>query len=259
VDERPRQRHPLLQPCRELACCHVAAIIQAELREETIDPCRRRPRGQPMDRGVDLQVLAGREVLVERRILGQHTDGAADPLAVDHRIDPGDHDAPSVGPQQAVDDPQERRLAGSVVTEQPDDLTRLDAEAHPIDGRQRTEAARHLVEVDPAVDALPLVHPAIRTLLFRREAAGGADRPGGTVARPRAGHGRFVQPNRRSYRGLRHQNAARPDLTCPTDEWPLSAGRAWSASKRAGARPGPLPPARELARRGTGRPSWQPQ
>ena len=86
------------------------------------------PRG-----GQDAQVLGSREVRVEDRGRDHRPDPLpGDPAQADRFA--GDRHRPGVGPDEADQDAQGRRLAGAIRAEQTTHLAFLDHEVEPIEG-----------------------------------------------------------------------------------------------------------------------------
>ena len=104
--------------------------------------------GHPVQLGVEAQVLGGRQVHVERRVLEHQTDVAAhvEPLGDDvvagHRRRTGRR----LGERaQHLD---RRRLAGTVGPEEAEDLPRLDVEGDPVDGGEVAVALDQPIDLD---------------------------------------------------------------------------------------------------------------
>src|SRR6185369_11204779 len=60
-------------------------------------------------------------------------------------------DAPLVGTQDLGDEAQQRRLAGAVGTDEPDDFLALQLEAHAVDGGESAEALREIFHTEERV------------------------------------------------------------------------------------------------------------
>ena len=92
--------------------------------------------------GDDVEVVREREILVHggdaelRRVLGG-ANGDRDPV---HR------DLTVVGRVDAGDDLHQRRLAGSVVADEPDDLAGVDLEVHAVERLDGAEALADVLE-----------------------------------------------------------------------------------------------------------------
>src|SRR3954467_15360082 len=94
------------------------------------------------------EVLVGSEVLVERRVLEDKPDVAAygAPLAAD--VVAGDRRRAACRSGQRAEDLDRRRLAGSVGTEEPEDLAGLHVEADTVDRREVAVALRQAGHTD---------------------------------------------------------------------------------------------------------------
>src|SRR5665647_3273430 len=68
-------------------------------------------------------------------------------------------DAAAVAAQDPEHDPQQRRLAGTVGSEQPGDHSRHDGEAHSGEGHQVTEGVLDLPDLEPHVPTLSMARP----------------------------------------------------------------------------------------------------
>ena len=98
-------------------------------------------------------LVAGRHPGVEPALL-RHVPPAAAVLIV-HRpaVVP---DAAAVGAQDPEHDPQQRRLTGTVGSEQSGDHSRHDGEAHPVESHQVTEGVLDLPDLKPHVPTLSM-------------------------------------------------------------------------------------------------------
>ena len=96
------------------------------------DPVERRP-DQPVrhavEGGVELQVLAGREVEVDQRIVAQVADLGPRPPGLLGQGVPADGEGARVGPQQGGEHAQEGALAGSVRAQHGEALARREVDA----------------------------------------------------------------------------------------------------------------------------------
>ena len=80
--------------------------------------------------GVQAQVLLGGQVAVERRVLEDEADVAADVVALAHDVVAGDARAARGRARERAEHVDRRRLAGAVGAEEPEDLAGGDLEAH---------------------------------------------------------------------------------------------------------------------------------
>src|SRR5262249_445008 len=91
------------------------------------------------------------EVLVEREPLRNVSDAPADLFAVRHHVQAVDPGASLRRREETAEDPDERRLAGAVGTEEPVDLTARNPERDAVDGPPLAEVARHPLDLDTVV------------------------------------------------------------------------------------------------------------
>jgi len=145
--DRPRQRHALPLPARELLRLVVQPLRQPHqlgYALEALFPLIRRqaPHLQP-----EHDVLRDREVRKERVRLKYHRD--APPGRVERRhIAPFDEDLPFADLLEPGDQPQQRRLPAPRRPEQHHELALLGAKADFIDGLHCAEALRHFIQDD---------------------------------------------------------------------------------------------------------------
>ena len=139
VQERPGEREALLHPAAEAAHAVVATVGKAEGFEQARDLVVQPPACHTVETAEECEVLGGTEALVQGGRLGQDACPAANADAVDRRVHPEHLDLAGVTAKHAVEQPDGRRLAGAVVTEQAERLARADLEREPVDGRHRAE------------------------------------------------------------------------------------------------------------------------
>jgi hypothetical protein len=82
---------------------------------------------------VQIEVLACRELLVERGILEDEADPRAHRRRIVRDVDPRDASIAGGGPQEGAEDADRRGLPGTVRTEEAEHLILLDREIDPAD------------------------------------------------------------------------------------------------------------------------------
>jgi len=80
------------------------------------------------------EVVTGAQVAINGQVAGQVSDETPCGETVAMAVDAEDRRAPAGRPQQIEQQPDRRRLAGAVGSEQSDDLALLGGEAQPVDG-----------------------------------------------------------------------------------------------------------------------------
>ena len=103
---------------------------------------------EPVDPGVEVEVLLHREVRVEGELLAHVADPLADLPSVADDVVPEHGRGPGGGRQETAEDANERRLAGAVRPQQPVDRAGVDLEVHPLERGEVAELARHVRHPD---------------------------------------------------------------------------------------------------------------
>ena len=105
--------------------------------------------------GVQAQVLLGGQVAVERRVLEDEADVAADVVALARRRR-GRRRArcPPVGSRERAEHVDRRRLAGAVGPEEAEDLAGGDLEADAAHGLDLAEGLAQVVDLDRRSDSV---------------------------------------------------------------------------------------------------------
>ena len=137
VQQAAGDLQPALHPARERAHERRAAIGQAHELEHRVEPRGHAGASQPIDGGVEAQVLLGAEMLVERGLLEDEADAPANLGALPHDVESRHPGAAGRGPQQRAKHLDRRRLAGTVGPEEAEQLPRRHAQvdaAHGFDG-----------------------------------------------------------------------------------------------------------------------------
>jgi hypothetical protein len=140
----PRDAEAALVPVRERRRRRGGVAVEAEACEERVRPLRRLAAAGPDPERGDLDVLAHAEA-AERVAVLERAREAAPPAAVRR---PGGHvlavelDRPGVGAVEAAEHVDERRLAGAVRADQPDDLAARELEGDAAERLHPLERAR---------------------------------------------------------------------------------------------------------------------
>ena len=114
VQDAAADRQPLAHPGRELGDALVGAALHPGGGEQRRDPRLGGRAGDPVQPGVEAQVLAAAEVAVEQRLVAEVADPPAQ-LPGLARQRAAEHDGLAAArAQQRRQDPQQRRLAGAV-------------------------------------------------------------------------------------------------------------------------------------------------
>jgi hypothetical protein len=131
VEDGARDREPLLHALGEADDRLVAAVPETDLLERGSDPPAPPGGGHPVQAGVEVEVLDGRQALIQAGRLGEQADARAELVGVDADLGPLDPRPPLAGPDQAGQQPDRRRLAGAVRAEEAEHLAapHLDREA----------------------------------------------------------------------------------------------------------------------------------
>ena len=157
------------KPAREPGHAIVRAIGQARRRQRLVDArLDGRHAVQPSE---ELQVFARREVAVEKQIVAEHADPAAQRVARVTGRAPAVAHVPARRPHERREHAEQRRLAGAVRTEQADDFSRRDRAG---DVRQRAAppvVARDVADLD-AIEIPPGIGRHARAHATRRREAG---------------------------------------------------------------------------------------
>ena len=150
--------------------------------------------------GVQAQVLRGRQVAVERRVLEDEADVAADVVALADDVVAGDVGAAAGRLGERAEHVDRRRLAGAVGAEEAEDLAAGDVEADAAHGLDLAEGLSEVLDVDRElchIVAVPSAMPGRRDD-WRRVNRAALGRLG---TRARRGLGRLLQPERQQRGG----------------------------------------------------------
>ena len=139
VDERPGEGEPLHHPAREAAHLPVRGPRQADRLQPALRPRVRLVGGDAVEPRVEDEVLLGREVVVQERLVPEVADER--PLGAAPGARPADLDRAGAGAGEAGGDLQQRGLARAVRAEQQQRLARRDVERHVVERDDGAEAA----------------------------------------------------------------------------------------------------------------------
>ena len=114
-------------------------VGEAEGGEQRGDPIVQLPAGHAVEAAEEGEVLGRAEALVERGRLGQDAGPAAYADPVDGRVQTEHLGLAGIAAQDAVEQPDRRRLAGTVVAEKAERFAGADLEREPVDGLYRAE------------------------------------------------------------------------------------------------------------------------
>src|SRR5215208_3144678 len=103
---------------------------------------------QPVYRGVEVQVLGDRQVLVQPELLRHVADALPDELRLPRHVVPHHRRLPRRRPQQPAEYADGRRLPRPVRPQKPEHLPALDAEVEMVHRDQRAEGARERMRLD---------------------------------------------------------------------------------------------------------------
>ena len=148
VDHRDRERQALADAEREPLGERVGDLAESEARDHLVDARRDAIGGQVEDVRVQLEVLAHRQLAVEREALRHEADPLAglDVARVDRTAE--EQRLAVAARQQAGQHLHRGGLAAAVRAQEAEDLAALDAEADVVDGGEVAEAAREPARLD---------------------------------------------------------------------------------------------------------------
>ena len=108
--------------------------------EQLVRALRRSLRTEVEEAAEHHEVLATAQDLVHRGVLADEADPLSDSPGVAHDVEPRDLRPSAVGQQQRRQDPDRRRLAGAVRSEEADDPPATHDEVEAVQRRGRSEA-----------------------------------------------------------------------------------------------------------------------
>ena len=145
MQHRDDELHLLGHALRELLDALVPPVLNPEAGEPLLQPRGRLAAREPLEAGEEEGLLAHLHLLVEAALLGQVAD-AADIFGGD--VAPVEEDAAAVGGRDAVDDADERRLAGAVGAQQAVDRTFGDGERDVVQSRMFGKPFRDVLDAE---------------------------------------------------------------------------------------------------------------
>ena len=147
-DQARREVQPAPHAARELRQRPVGGLLEPELLEQAAARSREPRPSAALQASEQPQVLAGREVLVDRRVLAGDADQLADTMRLAGDVDAEDPRLARVDRQQRREHPQHRGLAGAVRSEDAEDLALAHLEVDAVDGAQVAELLHQSARVD---------------------------------------------------------------------------------------------------------------
>ena len=147
MQHRGQERELLPHAVGELPHRLVHPVAQAQAPGQLRDPLARRAGIEGADRDEERQVLIGRQLLVERRLLGYVAHALLGRDRIRPQVDAGDVDGAGIGRLQAGGGADERALAGPVRAQEAHDLAGIHPERNRVQRLERAVAAsdpRHL-------------------------------------------------------------------------------------------------------------------
>ena len=139
VDQRPRDRQPALHAARERLHAIVASFGELDEIEQLVCASARLAPRQVEIPAVDDEVLADRQLSVQRVLLRHDPDPGTDPRPVHGRVHIEDAQRPCGGWRDTADHPHRGGLAGPVGTQEAECLTPPDVEVDRVHSGERAE------------------------------------------------------------------------------------------------------------------------
>ena len=141
VQHRRAEGHPLLPAPRQLAGGHVPLTLQPAAGQHPVDPLAAQGAGDGVDPGIERQVLADREVVVEGELLAHVADPAQQVPAAQPAGLPRQGHLAGAGFQQPAEHLDGGGLAGAVGPQKPEDLAVAHLQIHLAHRLEVAEAA----------------------------------------------------------------------------------------------------------------------
>ena len=148
ADQRAPEVQPAAHPARVGLDDAIAGVGEVELLEELVGAAPGLGRRQLVEPAEHPQVLAPGQVLVDRRVLAGQADDLAELVGLLDDVEAGDGRSSGVRLEQRRQDPDRRRLARAVGSEQTEDGALGDLEIEPVEGADLVLA--RLVDLDQA-------------------------------------------------------------------------------------------------------------
>ena len=150
VDERESEVEAPLHPAGVRLHLAIGRAREPDADEQLFASLVAFPLRQAVEAALEPQMLAAREVRVERRLLQRRADRPAHPRTLMQDVVPGHPRGAGGRRQQRGEHQHSRRLARSVRPEEPVDLARLDLQLDPVDrARALLELAHEPLDLDP--------------------------------------------------------------------------------------------------------------
>ena len=150
-DQAGREIEAAAHAAGELRDGSVGGLGQVELREQVVAGAVGLLGGQSLQATEQPQVLAGRQVLVDRRVLTGDADQLPHRVALTANVVAEDPRLAAVDRQQRRQHVQHHGLAGTVRAEHAEDLTFPDGEVDVVHGAVRAERLRQAAGLDSRV------------------------------------------------------------------------------------------------------------
>ena len=148
VQQRRRHGQALLVAARQLPAREVNERLQLELGQRPFDAFVPLRPAQAIGAREKIQVLADRELRVEREFLRHVADVLARRCACGAQVEPGDAQGARRGRKQPAQHAEGRGLAGAVRAEKTEDLAAPDPETDVVDGGEGAEPAHEVAHLD---------------------------------------------------------------------------------------------------------------
>ena len=136
VDQGHREVEATAHAARVRADPALLGVGQADALDQLEAAGAHRPRGDAVERGLELDQLASGHQRIEGRILERHADAAPDQGGLAGDVVTGDPGVAAGRAQERDEHPHRRRLAGPVRPEEPVDLALGDFDVDAADGLQ---------------------------------------------------------------------------------------------------------------------------
>ena len=172
VHQRTRDHQPSAKAAGQRLGLVAGVRREREALEQLVDAPAHLERSGPEVAGRDLEILAHREIAVERVVLRTHAQLPLEAIEITRDVRALEADRAGVGAQKAVEHPERGRLAGAVRAEQPEHLPgvtdQIDAihdqtPAQTLDERARFEQGWHARHCTDGLTSIGLDADALRS------------------------------------------------------------------------------------------------
>ncbi len=133
MDERGREVEPALHAARVGADPPVDRARDVHQVEDLVHPPADLLAPQAVETPLQTEELAAGLLRIERHVLQRDPDAQADRLGIGADVVPGHHRSPGARAKQSTEHPDQGRLAGAVLSEEPVDLPFFDREVDSVD------------------------------------------------------------------------------------------------------------------------------